>query len=56
VNDLTPTWSADGKQIVWHKTPANQLFTMHADGSGEGQITAPPGFTLLATSWGVTPR
>lgn len=56
VNDLTPTWSPDGKEIVWHKTPLNQLFTMHADGSGERQITTPPGLNLLATSWGVTPR
>jgi TolB protein len=56
VNDLTPTWSPDGTEIVWHKAPANQLFTMHADGSGERQITAPPGLNLLATSWGVTPR
>ena len=55
VNDLTPTWSPDG-EIVWHKTPLNQLFTMHADGTGERQITAPPGLNLLATSWGVTPR
>ena len=56
VNDLTPTWSPDGKEIVWHQAPANQLWTMHADGSGQRQLTTTPGLNLLATSWGVTPR
>jgi Tol biopolymer transport system component len=53
VNDLTPTWSPDGDAIVFHRTPANQLWVMYADGSGKTQLTAPPGFNLLATSWGV---
>ena len=51
--DLTPTWSPDGLAIVFHRAPANQLWVMHADGTGQTQLTAPPGFNLLATSWGV---
>ncbi len=51
--DLTPTWSPDGLAIVFHRAPANQLWVMNADGTGQTQLTAPPGFNLLATSWGV---
>lgn len=56
--DLTPTWSPDGQAIVFHRTPGNQLWVMHADGSGQTQLTAlpgsgEPGLNLLATSWGV---
>ena len=53
VGDLTPTWSPDGQYIVSHRTPANQLWVMRADGSAQRQITTPPGLNLLATSWGV---
>jgi TolB protein len=52
-NDLTPTWSPDGEAIVSHRAPANQLWVMYADGSGQTQLTVPPGLNLLATSWGV---
>ena len=51
--DLTPTWSPSGHAIVFHRTPGNQLWVMRADGSGQQQLTAPPGLNLLATSWGV---
>ena len=53
INALTPTWSPDGQAIVFHRTPANQLWVMHADGSGQAQLTLPPGFNLLATGWSV---
>ena len=53
LNALTPTWSPDGQMIVFHWTPSNQLWVMRADGSGQTQLTVPPGFNLLATSWSV---
>jgi Tol biopolymer transport system component len=57
VNDLTPNWSPDGLAIVSHRAPANQLWVMNADGSGQTQLTGLPGsadgLNLLATSWGV---
>ena len=53
VNELTPTWSPDGQAIVFHRTPSNQLWVMQANGSGMAQLTVPPGFNLLATSWSV---
>ena len=57
-HDLTPNWSPDGLAIVFHRAPANQLWVMHLDGTGQTQLTALPGsgesgFNLLATSWGV---
>lgn len=52
-HDLTPTWSPDGQAIVFHRAPANQLWMMHADGSGQRQLTVPPGINLLATGWSV---
>lgn len=48
---LTPTWSPDGQQIVFHKAGENQLWTMQANGTGQQPLTAPPGFNFLATSW-----
>jgi TolB protein len=53
LNGLTPTWSPDGQAIVFHWTPSNQLWVMRADGSGQVQLTVPPGFNLLAASWSV---
>ena len=53
INEVTPTWSPDGQAIVFHRTPANQLWVMSADGSGQTQLTVPPGLNLLATSWDV---
>ena len=53
LNALTPTWSPDGNAIVFHWTPSNQLWVMRADGSGQVQLTLPPGLNLLATSWSV---
>ena len=53
IGELTPTWSPDGQLIVFHRAPSNQLWVMRADGSGQVQVTVPPGFNLLATSWSV---
>jgi TolB protein len=54
--DLTPTWSPDGSQILFHRNkPAAQggpqLWVMNADGTGQTQLTFPPGINLLA-HWG----
>ena len=55
INELTPTWSPDGQLIVLHRTPTNQLWVMHANGTGLVPLAAAAssGFNLLATSWSV---
>jgi Tol biopolymer transport system component len=53
--DLTASWSPDGRRILFHrKVPGEgfQLWTMNPDGSGQMQITSTPGISLLA-HWGV---
>jgi TolB protein len=50
--DGTPTWSPDGTRIVFNRAvppPNQQLFVMKADGSGQTQLTFPPGFNLFAS-------
>ena len=56
VPDLTPTWSPDGSQIVFHRTLSagvSQFFVMNADGTATTQITggAGQGVNVLA-DWG----
>ena len=50
--DGTPTWSPDGTRIVFNRAvppPNQQLHIMNADGSGQTQMTFPPGFNLFAS-------
>jgi TolB protein len=57
VAELTPSWSSDGKQIIFHRAIGGlgrfQLFTINADGSGEKQVTFAPGFSGFP-SWGLS--
>ena len=49
----TPTFSPNGQKIVFHRSPApQQMWMMNADGTGQTQLTFPPGFNTLA-NWGV---
>jgi len=55
VAELTVSWSPDGKQLIFHRAVGGvgqlQLFTISADGTGEKQLTFPPGFNGFP-SWG----
>jgi TolB protein len=58
VFDGTPTFSPDGQLILFARTVApgtpgvQQLWLMNADGSGQTQLTNPPGVNTIA-NWGV---
>lgn len=50
--NLTPTWPSDGRTIVFHRPVGGaslfQLFRMNAEGTGEKQLTFPPGLNAAA--------
>ena len=43
-SSIVPVWSPDGKQLLFQRRRANEvtLWTMHADGSGQKQLSATP--------------
>ena len=58
--DLTPTWSPDARRIVFHRPVGGaarfQLFSIGVDGTGETQLTSPPGFNAFPNWEFVRPR
>ena len=56
VLDATPSWFPDGQKIVFHRNVLGQglqIWVMNAaDGTGQTQLTNPPGINLFA-AWGV---
>jgi TolB protein len=54
VGDLTPTWSHDGQQIMFHRPVAGrlQLFIMNADGTNQHQLSNTAGINAFP-NWGV---
>jgi Tol biopolymer transport system component len=52
VAELTPSWSPDGRQIMFHRAVGGrgrfQLFIINADGTDEKQLTFPPGLNGFA--------
>lgn len=52
IPELTPSWSPDGRQILFHRPLGGrgrfQLFRMNDDGTHETQLTFPPGVNAFA--------
>jgi TolB protein len=52
VPELTPSWSPDGRQILFHRPLGGrghfQLFVINEDGTHETQLTFPPGLNSFA--------
>jgi TolB protein len=55
VPDLTASWSPDAKKIAFHRRVGGrgqfQIFVVNPDGTGEVQLTFPPGINAFP-HWG----